>query len=87
MTVVAENKQYAEMRAKWKMRLLGTTQYDNDADVQQYRAQIATESLALWQTLNQAADREYLWERNHRIQCLLITRLNLPILKISVRLL
>ena len=39
------------------MRLLGTTQYDNDADVQQYRAQIATESLALWQTLNQAADR------------------------------
>ena len=48
VTVVAENKQYAEMRAKWKMRLLGTTQYDNDADVQQYRAQIATESLALW---------------------------------------
>ncbi|MEM5039050.1 EF3023 family LPXTG-anchored polysaccharide lyase, partial [Enterococcus faecalis] len=63
VTVVAENKQYAEMRAKWKMRLLGTTQYDNDADVQQYRAQIATESLALWQTLNQAADRGYLWER------------------------
>ena len=67
--------------------IVSTTQYDNDADVQQYRAQIATESLALWQTLNQAADRGYLWERKPSDTVSADYTTQLPILKISVRLL
>ncbi|MDN6810040.1 polysaccharide lyase family 8 super-sandwich domain-containing protein, partial [Lentilactobacillus parabuchneri] len=63
VTVTEENSEYAAMRTKWKERLLGDEGLDEDTDVQNYRQKIIDESTELWETLNKAEDREYLWSK------------------------
>ncbi|WP_440895141.1 polysaccharide lyase family 8 super-sandwich domain-containing protein [Amphibacillus sp. Q70] len=61
--VIEEKYQYSLMRERWRERLIGNVEINDDADIQAYREQISDNSMELWDKLNTSENRTYLWER------------------------